>query len=212
MPTNPKPINLPVPRQNTQDLSLTLSPGQLLFVVGPNGSGKSSLLHRFFSRNSGASVRITAHRQTWISTRLTDNITRQMEREEAILRQESLNTASRVTDPLGDRRTVMTLAKLTQAENAHNRRIVTQLRREPDSDISLAAGANSPLSKLNSLLRLAQLNIVISILDDDTLVAQHPVGDIHNASLMSDGERNAVLVGIEVISAESNTLFLIRRA
>ncbi len=62
-------IKLEIPRISNDSINLTLKNGDQFFIVGPNGSGKSALIHRIVSMNTDKKIkRISAHRQTWLSS------------------------------------------------------------------------------------------------------------------------------------------------
>ena len=53
-------------------LSLEIRAGDIIFVLGANGSGKSALIQYMNQSNAKDSIRISAHRQTWLPSSTVD--------------------------------------------------------------------------------------------------------------------------------------------
>ena len=52
----------------SDELSIDMSPGDVLFVLGANGTGKSGLIQHLYKEHRDKAIRITAHRQTWMGS------------------------------------------------------------------------------------------------------------------------------------------------
>ena len=62
---------------------------------------------------------------------------------------------------------------------------------------------------MNQLLRRGNLKVRLAYSDDGTMIAEHEEGATHDIAQMSDGERSAMIIAAQVITAEPGTLFLI---
>ena len=58
-------FNIPIP--DKENMEISLSEGNPVFVLGANGVGKSALMLRVYSQNTNHSKRILAHRQNWFN-------------------------------------------------------------------------------------------------------------------------------------------------
>ena len=79
---------------------------------------------------------------------------------------------------------------------------------DDDKAHELAEG-NSPLEQINDLLRIVNLPVTISIEAGDEIRAERADQLPYGMAEMSDGERNAVLVAADILTAKPGSLFLI---
>ena len=122
---NATPFTLSIPTLGTEALSVTLQPGEVLFVVGANGKGKSSLMHRLYRDNFETAVRITAHRRTWLSSSVVDMTARQKQQNELDMRNQERALQYRWLVRLRaiKQHAGMTVFNLIDAENSTARKI-----------------------------------------------------------------------------------------
>ena len=73
----------------------------------------------------------------------------------------------------------------------------------------ISAKLPSPFDQINDLLSLARLTVTIENSNDQVLLARHPNGESFSIAEMSDGERNAMLIAAQVITADPGKVFLI---
>ena len=188
---------------------MTLQAGDTLFVVGANGTGKSSLMHRLYRENSEAAVRITAHRRTWLSSSVIDMTARQKQETESAMRRHERNPQSRWRSDYDEQRPGMAIFNLTDAENSVARQIADAMRRRDEDEARRLAQGESPLERINSVLRFSNLPVTISLAPGDEVLARRRDSDPYSMAEMSDGERNAVLMAADVLTARPGSLFLI---
>src|ERR1700722_9669913 len=109
----PFALNVPTPTQGY--ISISIEPGQSVFVLGANGSGKSSLMHMFFSTNA-AVRRITAHRQTWFQNSVVTVSADQKSQMETSMRQADLQSQARWQDQYATLRPGISIYEVIDAE------------------------------------------------------------------------------------------------
>ena len=204
-------IKLKIPRVPNDPISLILNNGDQLFIVGANGSGKSALMQRFALEFPQDKVkRITAHRQTWFnsgSIDLTPANRQQYEQKsraydrEYDSRWKEYNPAWNLSSALFD---------LVAKENTRARTITLHADNDNCEKVKeISAESLSPFAQINELLSLATLTVTIENSNDQVLLARHPKGQSFSIAEMSDGERNAMIIAAQVITADPGTVFLI---
>ena len=205
-------ILLEIPRISDDPLTIPLKMrGDQLFIVGANGSGKSALIQRFASILPREQVkRITAHRQTWLNSGSID-FTQELRRQ---YQQNQLNynsqPDSRWRDFGGAQDLSAILFDLVAKENIRARSIARHVdNREIQQAEEISRESSSPFDQINDLLSRATLTVTIENPDDRELLARHPHSGPFSIAKMSDGERNAMIIASQVITAEPGTLFLI---
>lgn len=210
-------INWEIPRISDDPLTIPLQMrGDQLFIVGANGSGKSALIQRFNSerRHKQQVKRISAHRQTWLnsgSIEFTPEHRRQYD-------EQTLNYDTRPDSRWRDHRQGQYLSAalfdLVAKDNTQARKIrdcVNTIENVEDfvKVKEFSVNSPSPFDQINDLLRRATLSVTIENPDDRELLARDPHGNSFSIAKMSDGERNAMIIAAQVITAEPGTLFLI---
>lgn len=202
-------FSLVVPTRDTNVLPVTLHAGDMLFVVGANGTGKSSLMHRLYQDNFEASVRITAHRRTWLSSSAVDITAQQKQQNESQMRNAERDPQYRWRADYDAQRPGMSIFNLIDAENSTARKIADAMRRRDEDEARALAQSESPLDQINSLLQLSNLPVTISIEPGEQILAQRDGSALYSMAEMSDGERNAVLIAADILTAEPGSLFLV---
>ena len=206
-----------IPTTGGQDATVTLSTGEPLFIVGPNGSGKSALLQHFISSHQDAGFeRIAAYRQTSLDSGSLDLTPARRRDLDATIANYSRQPESLWRDGSHyygrgiDHSKILfdLVAKETQ-------RALTITRRLDEGKLKrarkLSRKSKSVIGELNELLRLGTLEVVISISEDQTeiLASKEDIIEPYSISQMSDGERNAVLMAAQVLTADARTILLI---
>ena len=205
-------INLKINRISDEAINLKLEPGKLLFIVGPNGSGKSALIHQFVRTYSNDKrVRwIAAHRQTWLESGATNLTTRSRQEYEESRSSYASRQDARWRDIHPTQHLSAVLYDLGAKENAGNRSIVRLMRKEAISEArAMLAETPSPFDLINQLLGRGCLNVDLEYLEDGSIVAKREEGATYDIAQMSDGERSAMIIAAQVITAEPGSVFLI---
>ena len=208
----PSTMTWDIPRISGDTLPISLQSSDRLFIVGPNGSGKSALIQHLLSGHQGQNIRrISAHRQTWLGSGSLDlsplgrkqfgEQDTDVERNYEALWQE-YNAEQKQSAVLFD---------LVAKENTRARSITSYVDNKDLEEASrLAAESVSVFTQLNDLLSLGTLLIALENSNDEEILARHRDADSpYSIAQMSDGERNAAIIGATVLTADPGTLLLI---
>ncbi len=202
-------FDLEIPTQEDPPLTLNLKNGELLFVLGANGTGKSSLMFHFAHRHQGKSRKISAHRQTWMNTDALDMTAETKLQTEQQIQNRDQHFQSRYRDDYAAQRASMTIYELIDAENVRARQIAALV---DGGDLKAAARASrqeAPITIINELLRQSNIPITIGVHANERVVASKLGGPEYSAAQLSDGERNALLIAGNVLTAQPGTLLII---
>ena len=202
-------INFSVPRVDGECL-FSLAAGQTLFLLGPNGSGKSSLLQHFASQASDLHriKWIRAHRRSWMASNVPDmSPTELRQRQIDDVNYMRLPDARyRVHDDGFDAQS--SIASLIRRKNADARRVNDMVREDRYRDARNLAQRGDVLHTLNSVLEQSSIPIVVSIGDEDDVLATKD-GSTYGVNEMSDGERSVLLLAASVLTTNGGTCFLL---
>ena len=213
------------PDTNSVQQNIVVNEGDTLFVVGANGSGKSSLMQRFFTQHSNNAKRISAHRQTWFTSNTLDFTPTSRKQTEKNLRNADMQEAARWKDDYAAQRLSAEFFDLINADNVRSRKIAEKIDRgaleaallankeegtpQVVAEALAAKKEEAPLKVLNEILKIANLPIEIFIENDEQILARKLGGDPYSIAELSDGERNAILIGASVLTADPGTVIII---
>jgi ABC-type cobalamin/Fe3+-siderophores transport system ATPase subunit len=201
--------NVIIPQSTGESLNLNLNEGDIFFILGANGTGKSSLMQRLYSNNTGNARRISAHRQTWFSSNEITLLPEQKRSTENNIQYSDTNLDSRWKDDYASQRTNISICDLIDAENLLAHAIAVEVRNDNIDLAKNLANKDAPIKIINELLRLSNIPVEISIQQNNRVMASKSGSDLYSISKLSDGERNALLIATDVLTAKPNTLFLI---
>ena len=202
-------FNLSLPAQNAEVSQLQLEAGEMLFVLGANGSGKSCLMFHFANQNRSSTRKISAHRQTWMSTDALNMTPARKVQTEQNIQNEDRHQHSRYRDSFAAQRASMTIYELIDAENVRARRVAGLVDAGEMDAAAEAAKKEAPIAVINGLLRQSNMPITISIHENERVMASKEGGPKYSATELSDGERNALLIAGSVLTAPPGTLLVI---
>jgi DNA-binding transcriptional ArsR family regulator/ABC-type Mn2+/Zn2+ transport system ATPase subunit len=189
-------------------LDIPMDVGAQLFLLGANGTGKSSLMHDFYRANHENATRVSAHRQSWFPS--ADIVAPQELRNfNRNLPNWDLDPRSRWHDAVPEQRPRMAITQLVDVENVRAREIAAAADEDRMDDVKTLSKKVSPVKTINELLRLSNLPIAISIKDGEQVVATKSGGPHFSFAELSDGERNALVIGAMVLTAPPGNLILI---
>jgi ABC-type lipoprotein export system ATPase subunit len=201
--------NLNVPQSSGELLDFNVNLGGRLFVLGANGAGKSSLMHRFYSAHHQNARRISAHRQTWFSSNAITLSPEQKRSTETNIQNNDYQPQSRWKDDYSAQRASIAIYDLIDAENVRARSIAKEVDNDNIDLAKTLAKQDAPIKVINELLRLSNIPIEISILQNDQVVASKSGSVPYSIAELSDGERNALLIAADVLTVKKDTLVLI---
>ena len=205
-------MNWEIPRISDAPLPISLQTGDCLFVVGPNGSGKSALIQHLVTAHQGKNIRrISAHRQTWLasgSLNLTPLGRREFEESSTGRERED---DARWRDYYSQEKQSAVLFDLVAKENTRSRAIANLVDgKDLEGASKRAAESVSAFVQLNDLLSLGTLLISLENSRDEEILASHRNADSpYSIAQMSDGERNAAIIGATVLTVEPGTVLLV---
>ena len=205
-------IHLSVPRNDAEPLAIELSAGETLFVLGTNGAGKSSLMFHFNSQSRSHSRWLSAHRQTWLDSGTVNLAPRRVDEIEQNFRTSDRSAESRWKDNKGNQLIQLALRNLIQRINLQGRQAVLSLRNlDFESASKIADPTNDSIQTITRLLANANLPIVLEEPDPirEEFLVRKSGSTLYSIAQLSDGERNAVLIAAEALTAQPGDLILI---
>ncbi|HET6251725.1 MAG TPA: AAA family ATPase [Tepidisphaeraceae bacterium] len=207
------PFSLSIPTgKPTGPLALTIGAGQMLFILGANGTGKSSLMQAFASATSAdkeKTRRITAHRQTWFRSGSPEFTGKQRADYEKNVVHYDRQAQARWMDDYSEQRAQMAIYDLVNSENVRAREITRAVDHDHAEELAKLKAKDGAFTTLNRLLRLANLDIVVSVEANDEIMATRNASKPYSIAKLSDGERNAILIAANVLTVPAGTLLLI---
>ena len=203
------PFNLNFPNYDVELHRLQLEAGEMLFVLGANGTGKSSLMFLFNHQNLGAARKISAHRQTWMESDALDMTPSAKVETEQSIQNEDRRERSRYRDRYAAKRASMTIYELIDAENIRARAMAAAYDADDMEKLAEKAANEAPITAINELLQQSNIPIEIAIRANGRVMASKNGGPEYSAAQLSDGERNALLIAGDVLTAPPGTLLII---
>lgn len=104
----------------------------------------------------------------------------------------------------------LAIYNLVEAHNARARLIADAVDSE-DIDVARrhSASKQSPINEINELLRLSNIKLTLKLNESDEIIASREKGLPYSVAELSDGERNALLLASDVLTAPRGSLLLI---
>lgn len=184
-----------------------------LFVLGANGTGKSALLHHIHQQHPDLAHKVAAYRQTFFASGNLDLSSRGYRRITDYLRHWDSSPESRFKEEDPDSRTNRALMSLLQSQRARDRSTGELLDRgKKDEAAQLAKERPNPFDTINELFEASNMEVQVftSAEDSETIFARRvATNQSYTVERLSDGERSALLLAAEVLSAEGGTVFLL---
>ena len=202
-------FNFTFPNLENKPQEISLTKGNILFVLGANGTGKSGLMHMLHSQNTHNVKRISAHRQTWFTSNAIEITSSQKLQQESYISSYDIQAQSRWRDDYSGQKSKITLFDLINAENKRARKVTDAIDKSERKQVEKILEKDAPMKILNHLLKISNLPIDISIGDNDQLFASKNGGSPYSIAELSDGERNSILIISDVLTARKDTLFII---
>lgn len=174
--------------------NLSLSLGEVLFVLGANGSGKSGFLLQFSKNHAYKSKKIFAQRKLCFNRNksVTNQIINEELRKHLNLR--GHDHGARWKDDIQEKYLEMSILDLISAEKESK-----QNTNKKETFVEC----------LNNVLKLSNLSFEIFIDEEEKIFAVRNQNIRFGIEMLSDGERNAVLLIIDVLTADKNSLLVI---
>lgn len=202
-------FNFKLPTSNKGLINLDLEIGQSLFVLGANGAGKSTLMHRIYSQFPNESIRLLAHRQTWFPENSISITATQKKQNEINIKNRDIEITSRFKDDYSSYRSSLTFFNLLNKENEINAEVTKLLRQERIDEAKALSLISSPVEEINELFKISNIPIKITKGTNQDLFAQKNNGEKYSIAELSDGERNALLISADILTAPKNKLIIL---
>ena len=195
---------------NEVPLNVELSPGESLFVLGPNGSGKSALL-QFLCRAHANAHWVSAQRRTSLEPGGSNLSGQQWEATKSNIKIAERWDTARWKPDFANQRPDVTMLAIFEKQNSCNRQIANDVRGgDTDAAVLYSKENEDPLATLNRLFRNANLAVQLFIGEDHpSEISARRDKAVYSSARLSDGERNALLLLSEVLTAPSGALVLI---
>lgn len=194
---------------DSSQMAIDVENGGVLFVVGANGAGKSALMHQIYTQHRGNCRRILAHRKTWLRSNRVELTAFSKKQSENQMSQQDINFVTRHQDNYAEQRSNLTIFELIDSENVRARDIA---RAVDSNDLDLAKKRSedqAPISVINELLAVANIPIEIVLGNEDELFASKNGSELYSITELSDGERNAILISADVLTAKQGSLIVL---
>lgn len=112
-------------------------------------------------------------------------------------------------DDYSQQRAQMAIYDLVNSENMRARRIARAVDANNSVESKRLSAIDGAFTTLNRLLRLANLDIFVSVDSNDEIMATRNGSMPYSIAKLSDGERNAILIAANVLTVPAGTLLLI---
>lgn len=190
-------------------LTIEAGSGSVLFVVGANGAGKSALMHQIYTQHKNVCRRILAHRKTWLRSGRLELTAFAKKQSEDQLQKQDVNFITRHQDNYAEQRSNLTIFELIDSENMRARRIAEAVDSNEVEKALMFSQDQAPIAIINELLAVSNMPIKISLGKEDELFASKNGSELYSIAELSDGERNAILIAADVLTAKANSLVVI---
>lgn len=102
-----------------------------------------------------------------------------------------------------------TVFELIDAQNVRARSIAAAVDSGDNERARSKSAEEAPLKAINTLLVQSNIPIEIDVIENEQIVARKNGGPPYSVAELSDGERNALLIAGDVLTAKPGTLLII---
>ena len=200
-----------VPSTGLGPVQVVAHAGAVTTIVGANGSGKSALGTWMQQQASGAPTRrLIAHRRLWFEHAGPEISSAQREQTEKNRSYWNTLPESRYLDHADSQRASIVLFDFLAMMNSQNIELIDLFRSGLTSEeVEKAAGVQL-LERLNRILRASGLWVGIQVAEGQAFDAVNSrTGAQYPIFKMSDGEKSALLLAAEVLTAPHGTVLII---
>ncbi|TPK39562.1 ATP-binding cassette domain-containing protein [Mesorhizobium sp. B2-5-3] len=183
--------------------------GKPVFILGRNGTGKSALVHMLANQLGNRVVYVPGSRPSYFDSESLTLTPASLRDLTSNLRSWDSSPDTRWKPISGTARNEKAIHDLQAAEVQYKVDAANEITRDGTGStaISRLQSHNSPLDRVNALLKQANLPTRVVIADGELKTDR--AGQVYSIAKMSDGERTALIIAAEVVSASSDTIFLI---
>lgn len=201
-----------VPGPDDSTITLNVAAKRPLFLVGRNGTGKSALMNYLRQQSTTITVYLPGSRTALFDSENMSLTTTDRQQLFGQLANWDRQDDTRWKNTSGNIRNEKAIFDLVAAENSHKIDCANVIIEDRDPATTSAAieklqAKNSPLDKVNMILEQANIQVRM-VVSGDSLMASSG-GYFYSYARMSDGERIALILIAEVVSADEGVTFLI---
>ncbi|MCT7984906.1 ATP-binding protein [Laspinema sp. A4] len=202
-----------IDRASDDPLIVPADLGDILFVLGANGTGKSSLMQRLYRDNASNAQWIYAHRPNWFTSNSSSFSPDEKKFIEQTLQSMNLSESARYKFTNLDLHRLPNLGInnfIDYQTTLHQVVFETVGNRDFEKAVEHYEQDNL-IEIINEIFQFSNINIKIRLTTKREIVAKAKNGGDSEYSVaeLSDGERNALLIAAEVLTAKEGTLLLI---
>ena len=206
-------VDITIPT-GTTSIVVSLSEAQnALFVLGANGKGKSALLTMLGLHHHQLAQKVAAHRQTWFNSGRLNLTSEAYQQNAQHIKNADRQTASRYKGNYVSTRPDRALFSLLRETRRIEHEVTTRLKTgSVDSAHQYLRDNPDPIDVINGLFRNTSMDVKIELdpQEPDALVARRiATNQTYGIEQLSDGERSALLLASEVLTAPKGTLLLL---
>ncbi|MFW0872448.1 AAA family ATPase [Rhodococcoides corynebacterioides] len=184
--------------------------GEVITVVGSNGSGKSALASWMVLNCSTEIRRVLAQRRVWFEHAGPSITPADRESMKGAFLNWDRDPSSRYIDRGDSQRSSVALFDLLGKHNSENQKAVSLYDSGATTDVVSQEIGMRLLPTMNKVLGRAGIHTIVNITDQQTFTATHrDLGVTYPISQMSDGERSALLLSAEVLTAPVSVVVVI---
>lgn len=201
--------NFNIPLESGEPLTIPLEEGGVVFVLGANGVGKSALMIKVFNDNYSQAKRILAYRHVLFSPNMPLLTASNREQQEENIKVSDSRLTSRYCDSSSSDNNIISIFDLIEYENVRARKIANFIKNDAIKEAVEESKKPSHIENINEILLSSNMLIQIILKDNGELSVEKNGTDLYNMSELSDGERNALLICADVLTAKPSQLVVI---
>jgi energy-coupling factor transporter ATP-binding protein EcfA2 len=205
----PLPESLPLARAGGTHLELRISADRPIFVLGANGTGKSALLVNMANQLGHAGRRVVASRPLAIEQDAPEITAAHAHKMRSNYDSWDRELAYRAKTPNPLQRAQLYLFALSELENHFSRDVAGKVRSSNAVDVGALRRLRSPIQRINDALSAAGFLISVALGEGGRVQAQKGGSPLYGVSDLSDGERAALFLLVEILDAKPETVVLI---
>ena len=205
----PALFSTPIPSSSGEPHTLAPSPGDVYFVIGANGSGKSSLLHWLVRQNRNVVHRISANRQLWFQTGQLGITSAQHTHASQQISKLDTRDEARWVEHEAAQRVQLALYELIRDQLRLDQQIADAARVGDTVRVDTLRHQLSPIERINRLFFSSNLHLHLRVEANESVRASRGSGAEYDIAQLSDGERNALLIATNVLTAPKNKVLII---
>jgi hypothetical protein len=205
--TLPQTLGIPVAPQGM--VEIVLQAGQPSFVLGANGVGKSALLVKMAQMLGALGRRLIASRPIIIDSDSVEITPSQAMSLRSNMASWDATPAYRAKAPNLSQRAQLYLNALSELENQFARGVLATVRGPDDLDIPALRARQSPIERINGALAASGFEISIFLDANGSVQARKGASDPFGVSNLSDGERAALILLIELLYIPDGSVMLV---